>query len=574
MNSDDKRKIDARVLLTGIFFSLLFTVIGARAAFIQVVKDSWYQERARREYEKPLTLMGKRGTIYDTNYRELAVSVEVPSVAANPSMIARKDRHRVSRQLAEALHVKADMILSALSKERKFVWIKRKATPKEAQAARSLNIRGVHFLTEHNRVYPNKNIAAQVLGFSGIDGRGLEGLEFSFDQYLKGGTDSITIQIDAYGRPFEAEKTREASYSGKNVVLTIDGNIQYITEQALEEAVNAYSAKSGMAIVISPKTGAVLALANAPLFNPNNYARFDRERWRNRVVTDSFEPGSTMKIFSVAAALESGTSSPDSIYFCENGAYRIGPNTVRDTHPYGWLSLQQIVKYSSNIGAIKVSENTGKAILYQTLKKFGFGSPCGIECPGETDGSLSHYKRWYRIDAGNIAFGQGVAVSAVQLAAATAAIANGGVLMKPYLVKAVTDLNGRPIKRYGPEKIRRVVSEETAQALIRMMKTVVEDGGTGVNAALEGYKVCGKTGTAQKIENGRYSRRKYISSFIGFAPMENPEAVVLVVVDEPQKRYYGGTVAAPAFKKIAQGTLAYLNIQPKKGQQNPLTVSL
>jgi cell division protein FtsI (penicillin-binding protein 3) len=379
---------------------------------------------------------------------------------------------------------------------------------------------------------------------------------------------------DAHGRGFEAQNPAGSAFSGRNLVLTIDSTVQYIAEKALAEAVEKFSAKSGMAVVMDPKTGALLALAQVPLFNPNALTDFNRKVWRNRIITDPFEPGSTMKIFSAAAAIESGSCSPSSIFYCENGAYKMGSHIIHDTHEHGWLSLQQIVKYSSNIGAVKFSAATGSEHLFKTLRNFGFGEKTGIDCPGETAGSLAPYQRWTKVDAGTIAFGQGVSVSALQLVTAISAVANKGILMRPYAVQAITDHYGRLIRSFGPKRIRRAISEKTAGTLTRIMQTVITDGGTGVNAALDGYSVCGKTGTAQKIdENGRYSNEKYVASFVGFAPVENPKIAVLVVVDEPQKEHYGSSVAAPAFKTIAQKTLDYMNIAPKR-PTDKLMVSL
>ncbi|MGA8180867.1 MAG: penicillin-binding protein 2, partial [Desulfobacterales bacterium] len=379
---------------------------------------------------------------------------------------------------------------------------------------------------------------------------------------------------DARGQGFEAENPAGSASSGKNLVLTIDSTIQYIAEKALAESVKEYSAKSGMAVVMEPRTGALLAMAQIPLFNANALSGSNRKVWRNRIITDPFEPGSTMKIFSAAAAIESGSCSSSSIFYCENGAYRMGNHIIHDSHEHGWLSLQQIIKYSSNIGAVKFSAVTGPEYLFKTLQKFGFGEETGIDCPGETAGSLAPYQRWTKIDAGTIAFGQGVSVSALQLIAAVSAVANKGVLMKPYAVQAITDSHGRLIKSFGPKIVRRAISEKTAGTLTRIMQTVVTQGGTGVNAALDGYSACGKTGTAQKIdENGRYSNEKFIASFVGFAPIEAPKIAVLVVVDEPQKEHYGSEVAAPAFKTIAQKTLDYMNISPKRPAGN-LMVSL
>jgi len=339
-----------------------------------------------------------------------------------------------------------------------------------------------------------------------------------------------------------------------------------ITESALQEAVDEYSALSGLALVMNPQTGAVLALAHYPLFNPNSYADFEKSIWRNRALTDTFEPGSTMKIFSAAAALEYGKITPNEIFFCENGAYKIGKNVVHDSHEYGWLSLQQIIKYSSNIGVVKVGEKVGARKLYHTFRDFGFGQKTGIDSPGEATGTLTHYSSWSKIDTGAISFGHGISVSAVQLITAISAIANGGNLMKPYLVRAIVDQNGNLVNAFKPQKVRSVISARTATIVKNILKTVITEGGTGVNAALDGYTACGKTGTARKLdENGEYSNTRHTASFIGFAPADDPEIAILVIIDEPQGKYYGGIVAAPVFKQIAQQTLNYLNVPPEAG---------
>jgi cell division protein FtsI (penicillin-binding protein 3) len=466
------------------------------------------------------------------------------------------------------LGLRTKAVKRKLTSGRRFVWLKRQATPKEAEAVRALQLRGVDFIPEHTRFYPNTTLAAQVLGFTGIDGHGLEGLEFYYDKELNGGEHTITIFKDALGRGFDAEELSGLARTGNNLILTLDGHIQYIAEQALAEAVTTYQARSGMAIVMNPRTGALLALAHYPTFNPNNFRKYDRFTWRNRAITDPFEPGSTMKIFSAAAALESGATTPNSIFFCENGTYTVGRHTVHDTKSYGWLSLQQIVKYSSNIGAVKVAEKMGGRTLFDTLEAFGFGDRTRIDCPGESPGSLSNYKGWTAVDTGAIAFGQGVSVTGLQLITAAAAVANDGLMMKPHIVQAVTDPLGRPVRRIEPRSLSQVVSVSTAEKVRRIMRTVITDGGTGVEADLEGYSVCGKTGTAQKIEsNGQYARSKYVASFIGFAPTERPALVALVVVDEPKTTHYGGTVAAPAFKRIIKETLSYLNVAPADGLQ-------
>lgn len=577
MKNKAHRYINMRITIIGAMFCVVILAIGAKAVYLQLFCGSWLSERAANQYAKDLVTTGKRGVIYDRNHHELAVSIGTTSLAAYPSQL--QDKKSAARALSKILGIDTRKLSRKLNSQRTFVWIKRQVSPRELGEVKALGLNGVDFIPSYSRFYPNKTMAAQVLGFTGTDGHGLEGVEYYYDKMLRGQESSLVILKDALGRGFDKEtkSTTENPPSvdqAYNIVLTIDRTIQFITEKALNEVVEEFSAKSGMAVVMDPQTGAILAMANAPLFNPNTFGRFDRETWRNRSITDPFEPGSTMKIFTAAAALESGACTPSTIFFCENGAYRIGKNVIHDTHPRGWLSLQQIVKYSSNIGVVKVIESVGADSLYRTLTNFGFGAKTLLDCPGETSGLLSPPKRWTRVDTGAISFGQGISVSALQLATAAAAMANGGHLMRPYVVAAVSDHNGRIIERTKPYVVKTAVSAETAGVVKRIMKTVITEGGTGVNAALEGYSVSGKTGTAQKIdESGKYARGKYVASFLGFAPADKTELVILVVVDEPQGEHYGGIVAAPAFKKIAHETLNYLNIPPVP-KQDKLQVSI
>jgi cell division protein FtsI (penicillin-binding protein 3) len=561
-----------RILIVGTFFFMALAAVASRAVYLQVFRGPWLSQKASDQYEKSLTTSGKRGIIFDRNLREMAVSIEVTSIAAYPSRV--KNPRTAAQSLAGSLKLNERRIQRKLSSGKSFVWIKRQSTAKETKAAMDLKIPGIEFVSEYNRYYPNTTLAAQALGFTGIDGAGLEGIEFYYNQVLKGNHKNLKMIKDALGNEFSAEPSQGMNPSGHNIVLTIDGNIQYITENALQEAVELYSAQSGIAVVMRPRTGAVLALAHYPFFNPNAYGNFDISLWRNRAITDPIEPGSIMKIFSAAAALEYGKVSPNTIFFCENGSYKIGKNVVHDIHAHGWLSLQQIIKYSSNIGAVKVGEKVGPKNLYQTLHDFGFGEKTGIDSPGETTGSLYHYSTWSGIDTGAISFGHGISVSAIQLISAVSAIANDGILMKPHIVWKTVDQKGRPLNVFEPQKVRRVVSGRTAAIVKNIMRTVVSEGGTGVNAALEGYSVCGKTGTARKLDKtGQYSDSRHIASFIGFTPVDRPEIAILVILDEPKKQYYGGTVSAPVFKKIAQQTLSYLNVPPDGGTRK-LRVSL
>ncbi len=564
MKRRNRRSLRAGII-GGLFF-LWLIAIGVRAGYLQLFRGQWLSSQAVEQVEEKVTLQGKRGTIYDTRHQPMAVSLETPSVAAYPGAI--KDKTLAATRLAKVLHLKPRHVLRKLNSGKSFVWLKRQASPKEAESVRGLKLAGVDFIPEHSRFYPNKSLSAQVLGFTGIDGHGLEGVEFYYDRELKGGAHNITVMKDALGRGFDDDQLAGLRRSGNNLVLTIDRHIQYISEKALAQAVTDHKARSGMAIVMDPRTGAVLALAHYPFFNPNAYRQFDRETWRNRAITDPFEPGSTMKIFSAAAALESGGSTPNTIYYCENGSYVIGSHTVNDTKSHGWLSLQQIVKYSSNIGVVKVAEQIGPKTLHHRLQEFGFGRRTRVDCPGESPGALSHYKRWTAIDTGAIAFGQGVSVTGLQLVTAVAALANDGLMMRPHILQAITDGNGRPIRTIEPEPVEQVVSAGTARSVRRIMRTVITSGGTGVKADLDGYSVSGKTGTAQKIDkNGQYAPNRYVASFVGFAPTERPALAVLVVVDEPVGNHYGGIVAAPAFKQIVKETLSYLNISPANGLQ-------
>ena len=561
-----------RSALIGCFFLGLFSIIAAKAVYLQVYRGSWLSRKAANQYEKSFVYRGKRGTIYDRKHREMAVSNTVTSIAAHPLLL--DDGPAAAKMLAKKISLNRRPLEQKLKSGKPFVWIKRHVSPKEAKTVRELNLKGIVFKTEQSRFYPNKLLASQVLGFSGIDGDGLEGIEYYYDSSLKGHGEKLTVLQDALGRELVLEKDLDLSPGGHNIILTIDRTIQFITERALENSVKQFEAKSGIAIVMAPKTGAILALAHVPLFNANSFRDYSQKEWRNRAITDPFEPGSTFKIFSAAAVIESGNITPHTIFFCENGEYNIGRDIIHDTRSHGWLSLQQIVKYSSNIGIVKVGEATGSETLYQTLKAFGFGDKTGIDCPGETSGSLSHFRRWSKLDAGAIAFGQGISASAIQLVTGVAAIANDGVLMKPYIVQAITDKNGRLIKNLEPVPVRRAISVKTARLIKNIMHSVIDSGGTGIKAALQGYSVSGKTGTAQKTDDqGSYGAGMYTASFIGFTPTENPELAILVIVDEPQKHHYGGVVAAPVFRKIAQETLQYLNIPPdnKKGS---FTVSL
>ena len=566
------RRLNARIVCVEVLLFLLIALLGVKAVDIQILDAGDLTQMAEREYKRTITVKGKRGEILDRNRNRLATTVDAFSVAASPADICNPAKD--ARALAQILGLDQTLLEKKLSRKGHFTWIKKQISPTEAEKIRQLNLKGVFFKKDVIRFYPNRNLAAQVMGIIGT-GKGLEGLEYQYNNILLGKETKIRVTRDATGQCFDTEKRLEDRFSGDSLVLTIDRTIQFIAERALKEAVVGHRAMAGKALVMRPRTGEILAMAHYPEFNPNSYSSFDRKTWRNRAVTDPFEPGSVMKVFTAAAIMDQGYSTPKSIFFCENGSYKVGRNMVHDTHPHGWLTLKQIVKFSSNIGAVKLSEITGRKALFETLSSFGFGEKTNVGCPGESQGSLSNYKRWSKIDTGAISFGQGVSVTALQLISAVSVLANDGVVMKPLLVKEILNNDGTVKKSFDPVQRRRAVSAKTARDVRQMMRSVVTEEGTGTAAAIPGYSVCGKTGTAQKVVPGGkgYSKSKFTAVFVGFAPEQHPELFCLVVVDEPKGSHYGGVVAAPAFKNIMEETLHYLNIAPDMGNKQVLAVA-
>lgn len=564
-------RIKKRFWFLACVFSCFFLVVALRAFQIQVLQRDTLVQKAERHYRKSMVFHGKRGSILDINGAPLAISMEAASVAIRPDLFPDKDAAALS--LSRILGKPFEDIRPVFS-GKGFTWVARNIRPETAGEIRayaetlplspSQKLLAVQIVQESSRAYPNREMAAQVLGFTGRDGEGLEGLENRFNALLKGEARDLTIIRDARGRWFNTESSGLKAAPGKDLVLTLDKTLQFITESALNEAAGRTDAAAGMAVVLCPKTGALRAIAHYPSFNPNDFGNYPADFRKNRAVSEPFEPGSTMKAFLIAGALDRGYIRPDSIYDCANGAYRIGPVTIRDTKPHDWLSVTQILKYSSNIGSVKISEVMGEKALYDTLRDFGFGEKTGIETPGETRGALRDWRQWTAVDTGNIAFGQGLSASAVQLVAATAAIANGGLLMQPHIIREIRDPVSGKVDSFQPSSLRRVISPETAATVREMMAAVTETGGTGVDAAPAGYRVAGKTGTSQKTEpDGTYSKTRFIASFLGFAPLEDPALVVLIMLDEPRKNYYGGAAAGPAFRTIVAEGLAYMNVPPQ-----------
>ena len=560
-----KKKLGYRILFIQFCLLLCLGLLAAKSFNVQIFEAADLTQKAEQGYLRHFIVKGDRGEILDRNMNQLGTSVDAPNVTADPTQV--KDVKKAAGQLAAILGTKKKEIRSLLSQERRYVMIARQISQDQAEQVKAKKIPGIYLKADTRRVYPNRGLAAQVIGFTGGNDTGLEGLEYKLNAVLEGSQVRVRVKRDGSGKILDVDKTHRDQLRGNSIVLTLDKKIQFLSEQTLQKTVKEFGAKSGMALVMRPKTGELLALAHYPSFNPNNFSASDREAYRNRAVTDAFEPGSIMKIFTVAAAIEKGVA-PGSIFFCENGDYKVGGYTVHDTHDHGWLSLSQIIKFSSNIGASKISETIGPKVLHHYLSAFGFGEKTQLGSPGESSGTLLPYTNWSKIDGAAISFGQGISVTGVQLISAISAIANGGRLMKPMLVKKIISSSGKELEVFRPTVVRQVVSSETAARIKAMMQQVVQEEGTGTRAAMDGYTVCGKTSTAQKAaKDGKgYARNKYIAAFGGFAPLDNPELATLIVVDEPKKEHYGGLVAAPAFKTIMTQSLGYLNIPPTEAR--------
>jgi cell division protein FtsI (penicillin-binding protein 3) len=543
-------------------FGLVFVLTVGRAFYLQVLQKDHLVKLAEKQHQRIVALTPGRGAIYDQHNAPLAVSIEMDSCYAETRNL--ESLPDAAAKLAPLLGYGVAELQAKLKASRNFVWLSRRMSPEMAKKVRDLDLDGIGFVKESKRFYPNSEVAAHVVGFTGTDPGGLEGIEKKYDATILGNTGFLVTERDALGRDIDLKKGSEgkSGTKGSNVVLTLDKNVQYIAEKELAQAVQKNGAKGGIAIVMEPDTGRVLAMANYPTFNPNSYFKYGPGALRNRAISDSFEPGSTFKILLVATALEDHVIRPGDSFNCENGSYSYSGRTIHDTHHYGNLSVPDILKFSSNIGAAKIGSRLGSERLYAGLTGFGIGEKSDIDLPGEAGGTLRQQAKWYGIDLATISFGQGVTATALQIATAVSAVANGGNLMKPYLVDRITDDNGAVLKQFVPQVRRRVISAKTAKLVSGMLEGVVNEGGTGTNAAVDGYRVAGKTGTAQKVDPATrgYSAKKRTASFVGFVPLDKPRLTIFVVVDEPTTSPYGGVVAAPAFSAIAQQTLCYLKV--------------
>ncbi len=560
-----------------IVFLCLFVFWGMlifRAAVLQVIPHEKLSQTFGRQYQMQIQLKARRGDILDRNGVELGSSVTTYSLFADPSLIDNEGQ--VALKLARKLGLSLKKTKANLrNKKRRFVWISRRLSKEIKNDIGKWGIRGLAFIKEYKRIYPNNDLLGSTLGFVGNDERGLEGIEGKFDEVLSGESKSVQVMRDAKGRPLiEENEFFLDPPTGKDVYLTIDRDLQYKLEQELVAAIRRHEARQAIGVVLDVHTSEILGIGVVPGMDPNHPNDAEKTNRKNRAVTDIFEPGSTLKTFSIATSLEEGLVRPNSRVNCEGGELKIGKHTIREAdskHVFQELTVADVLAKSSNIGTTKIAFELGNKKLYKGLKKFGFGEKTGVDFWGEASGTLST-PNWRKIHLSNISFGHGIGVTALQIANAYAAVANGGVLHRPFLVKKTVDSKTGEENTVKPFRIRRAISEETSRHLRLMLTSATGEGGTGTNARVEGYLVAGKTGTAQKydFQNGGYKSGRYLSSFAGFVPANEPKYVIYVMVDDPQKGFYGSDVAAPVFSRIASYVLREGGVRPVVFKKKPV----
>ncbi len=545
-----------------VFISLvgILTLFVVRLAFIQIFHASYLNRLAEKQHNYFVCLEPDRGRILDDHKRPLAINVTAYSLYGQPRQMSRLDKKRAVRELSRLLPVKKDFLEERLSRDKDFIWLARKLSFQEADAIRALHIRGLGFIKETKRYYPNGPLAAHVVGFAGTDNKGLEGLELKYDPYLKGKPGWAQILRDAHQKQLLIENKFVPPKDGFDIVLTLDATIQFLAERALDKAYRKHHAKGASLIIMNPRTGEILAMANRPTFDLSHVSQSTADERRNRAINDMYEPGSVFKIVTAAAALEEEKFDEGDKIFCENGSYRVGPHILHDHRAHGMLTFSEVFEQSSNIGVTKIAQSLGPEIIYKYAKLFGFGKPTGVDLVGEVGGVLKLPSQWSKTSIGAIPIGQEVTVNALQILCAMSAIANDGIYMAPHVVKYIKDKEGEIIQEFPSREVRRVISKNTALRLKKILEGVVERG-TGRLARIPSVKVAGKTGTAQKVINGRYSHSKFYATFVGFAPVEDPRIAMIVVFDEPHPSHYGGTVAAPVFKEVASEVLKYLETE-------------
>lgn len=570
MRRERRMRIRLSIVAGGV--ALGFVGVMARGIQLQVKDNQALGWVAEKQYQAVVPVAARRGKILDAREKELAVSMPATSIYADGRLV--KDVNAAVKSLTSVLGLSGEAasdLRAQLSDRKRFVWVRRKVTPEIAEKMKALNVPGVRFVEESRRVYPSGKLASTVLGAVGMDAEGLAGIEMAYNDELLSKHNTMTFQRDARGRLIYSPVAFKDQVDVGTVTLTIDKTIQFIVESSLDRAVEESKARSGIVVVMDPKTGAILAMATSPNFNPNDYTKYPQSTWRNRALSDTFEPGSTFKVLTVAAALDQGLVKPDQKFDCNNGAITIGNATIHDHDPYGIMTVRDIIKVSSNIGAYKVGNVLGRERLYEALRSFGIGQKTGIEFPGEVAGVMRPGSKWGPVELATISFGQGVTATPLQLASAMATLANGGVRMKPYVVQKIENGQGDVVFQASPTPVATAIRPETATLMLEIMKSVVGQGGTAKKAASEEFSVAGKTGTAQKVTEGtgKYAVGKYFASFVGASPVEDPRLVIFVGIDEPQNGHFGGQVAGPAFREIAEASLHYLTVP---GKMSPVIV--
>jgi cell division protein FtsI/penicillin-binding protein 2 len=560
--SASHRKVRLRLMLVALSACFWALVIVVRLVQLQVLGRAFFEKQAARQSERTINIDPRRGDIVDRNGHPLAVSVDTESVYAVPQDI--EDPAATAAALGRALGLDPAArreLQSQLEKTRAFVWVRRKLDPSVARAVRALQLEGVGFLTENRRYYPQRELAAHVIGYVGLDNTGMSGIEYAFESAIRGHARKVVIRTDARRRALD--HTEKPSTEGNTVVLTIDETIQHVAEKELERAVQETGSVAGMAVVMDPRSGEILALANRPTFNPNKFGAYPSSRWRNRAVADAYEPGSIFKIITAAAGLSEKVVDPDEVIDCGHGFLEVAGIRINDHKVFDSLTFRDVIAKSSDVGVARVAQRLGRDNFNRYIRHFGFGAVTGVELPGESGGLLRPMNRWSALSLPTLAFGQEIGVTALQMTAAVAAVANGGFLMKPTIVRHVEDSQGRIVRETRPVAVRRVLEPATAETLTDVLRGVVSSG-TGHRAAIPGYSVAGKTGTAQKVDaSGRYSMIDHVASFVGFVPAAHPALVVLVSLDTPKgPANEGGDVAAPLFARIAEPALRRLAIPP------------
>lgn len=546
----------ARIIMLGAVLVLAWSGLWARGFYIQVLRGPALALQAKSQHWTHESVHGKRGEIFDRNGELLAKSIKVKSAFARPHNI--QDPQHTAAKLVEILGGTKAKWLTRLQSGSSFVWLTRQISDQVAARLEASGLQGVFLTEEQRRFYPHGQLAGQLLGFVGVDNQGLEGLELSFDSHLSGEKRTYVVQRDAAGHVLFAPGQFQGDWSGQDLHLTLDSEIQYAAEVALERAVSEYKAKSGSCLVVDVQSGEILAWAQAPLFNPNTYRVSSPNLWRNLLAMESYEPGSTIKPFLVASALDQNVVDVQSIYFCENGKWTYRGRTVNDTHEYAWLPVTRIIRYSSNIGAGKIGLELGEERYHSTLESLGFGTRTGLPLPAENSGILRPPKRWNDVDLVSASFGQGLAVTGLQLAQAYLTLCTQGEWRPLRLVKD-------PKQKRPPA--RRIFSVSTARDVLGMLHDVVEEDGTGTQARIQGIRVGGKTGTAQKASASGGYGNEYVASFVGIFPALQPRYLVLAMVDEPKKHHYGGVVAAPVVREVGRELMAWSDLGKMSGPQ-------